>query len=101
MNKLLYYIILLMGLVCVALSITLIIASNTNQKIQLKIQNQQQYLNSGILGQQGQQIAGSIIQEMDKVAVSNSNIRFILEQYGFRKPASSPTEPLESGASKQ
>jgi len=101
MKKSLYYVIALMGLACVALSVALIFIANANQKLQLQVQTQQQYLSQGILGQQGQQIAGTIIQEMDNAAASNSNIRTILEQYGYRKPAYPSMKSMESEGLKQ
>jgi len=96
-----YHILMVMGFVCVVLSIALICIATANQKMQLQIQTQQQYLNQGVLGQQGQQITATIIQEMDNAAASNANIRTILEQYGYRKPAYPSMKPAESEAPKQ
>ena len=53
------------------------------QAIQKELQVKQEELNRGILGQQAQQISGSVLQDMANAAAGNADIRLLLERNGY------------------
>jgi hypothetical protein len=91
-----YFIVLFMAIICVGLTVALIFIGQANQHLQIKLQNQQQALNQGILGQQAQQISSGVLQDMAGAAAGNSEIRKVLEKYGYHvslpAPAGSTTK---------
>ncbi len=79
-----YFFILLMSVVCVVLTAGLIAMGQANMRMQGKLQNQQQKLNQGILGQQAQQISGGVLKDMADAAAQNREMRQLLEKHGFQ-----------------
>lgn len=71
------------GVACVVLSLATVLMAKSNATLIESIQLRQQKLNSGILGQQGQQVAGNIIQEMAVVAGTNRMMRGVLVKHGY------------------
>jgi hypothetical protein len=64
-----------------------VVSARANQRLQQELQTQQQAINNGILGQQGQQISQNILQDMVAAAKRNVKIRKLLERYNYRVPA--------------
>jgi hypothetical protein len=107
-----YVVVLLLAAACAVLTVALILMAHANQQLQLQTQTQQQQLNQGILGQQAQQISGGILQELADSAVSNAQVRILLEKHGYRLPSSrapasatklpepDKTEPATTGENK-
>lgn len=83
-----YFFLLLLGVACIVLTVGLIAMAYTNQQLQAKLQAQQQALNQGVLGQQGQQISAGVLQDLSDASVDNSDIRQLLEKNGYRVPSS-------------
>lgn len=83
------------GVSCVALSLATVLMAKSSATLHESIQVRQQKLNSGILGPQGQQVAGNVIQEMAAVAVTNRMMMGILVKHGYNMPnmAAQPAEP--------
>ncbi|MEI6647624.1 MAG: hypothetical protein WCP12_16420 [bacterium] len=84
MKSLPYFIILLLSVVCVALSVSLVLTSRANQRLQVELQANQQRLNSGILGPQGQQIGNNLLQDMATTATRNADMRQLLAKHGYQ-----------------
>ena len=76
-----------LALVCIVLCVVLIFMAASNERMQTRLQNQQLALNTGILGQQGQTVVASILQEMNAAAVRNPAMRRLLEQHGYQVQA--------------
>ena len=74
---------LLLGIACLGLSIATVATSWANQRLQQELQAQQIQINSGILGQRGQQLSSSIMQDMGNVALTNENMRQLLAVHGY------------------
>lgn len=74
---------IVMGVACVALSVATVLTAKSNSTLQGSIQLRQQQLNNGVLGPQGQQVAGNILQEMATAAVKNKMMRLILTKHGY------------------
>lgn len=70
----------------------MVFTSKRNMALQDEIQIRQQQLNNSILGQQSQQIANSILQDMATSASKNDKMRALLARYGYNVPAVSPDE---------
>ncbi|MCE9613515.1 MAG: hypothetical protein K8T26_04515 [Lentisphaerae bacterium] len=79
-----YFVALLLSLACVVLSVVLILVARKNQALQVTLQRQQESLSSGVLGTQGQQISGSVLQDLGNAAAVNPAIRELLAKYGYR-----------------
>jgi len=79
-----YVIILLLSMVCFVLSVSLVLTFKVNQGLQAELQANQQRLNSGILGPQGQQIGNNLLQDMATAANSNAGMRQLLAKYGYQ-----------------
>jgi hypothetical protein len=92
-----YFVLLLLGVVCLGLSVALIFIAQTNQQMQSRLQSQQQTLSGGVLGAQGQQISSSVLQDLGAIAATNSAVRKLLDQHGYRLPgAGAPSKPAVS-----
>jgi hypothetical protein len=87
-----YFVVLLLAVACVLLTLALIAMDQANQQLQLQTQTQQQQLNQGILGQQAQQISGSVLQDLAGAAVKNPKIRKLLKKHGYNVSASTPSK---------
>lgn len=79
-----YFFILLLSVVCVVLTAALLFVGQTNMRMQVKLQEQQQKLNQGILGQQAQQISAGVLKDMADAAAGNADMRQVLEKHGYR-----------------
>lgn len=84
MKSIHYTIVLLLSGVCFVLSVSLVLTFRLNQNVQAKLQANQQRLNSGILGPQGQQIGNNLLQDMANTATRNVNMRQLLAKYGYQ-----------------
>jgi hypothetical protein len=88
-----YVVALIISALCGVLAVALIFAAGVNQRLQARLQNQQQALNNGILGQQGQQITGNVIQDIAGAAARNPGLRDLLEKHGYRLQADAAAAP--------
>lgn len=79
-----------LGAVCAGLSLMIVLTSRSNMRMQEEIQSRQQTLNSGVLGQQAQQITGNILQDMAAVGAKNEKMRTLLSKYGYNIQAAKP-----------
>lgn len=96
-----YFVVLLLGVACAVLAVTLIVVAQSNQKLQIKLQSQQQALSQGILGQQAQQISSGVLQDLANAAAGgNTEVRQLLEKYGYNVPVQRP-QPAAPGASEK
>jgi hypothetical protein len=93
-----YFILLLVAVACVGLSVALVVVATRTQRLQIQLQAQQQALSGGILGQQGQEISGSVLQDMAVAAVKNPRLRKLLDQYGYRAPAAASAQGVTNAA---
>jgi hypothetical protein len=98
MNARPYFIVLSVSIACVGLSIALIAVSNANRDLQLQLQLQQQTLNSGLMGQQGQQVAAGLMQDLTAAAGRNPGVRALLERLGYATPPPTPPSAAESAS---
>jgi Na+-transporting NADH:ubiquinone oxidoreductase subunit NqrC len=96
-----YVIVLLLSVVCVVLSVSLVMTFRANQKMQAQLQANQQILNSGILGPQGQQIGNNLLQDMANSATRNPDMRKLLAKYGYQiqEADSAATNALDTARS--
>ncbi len=87
-----YVIVLLLGFVCLGLSIGVVSAAMVRQRIQQRLNEQQARLNAGILGQQGQQIRANLMQDLGAAGVRNEPLRTMLARHGYtvQLPAATP-----------
>lgn len=76
----------LLGVACVTLSVIIVFTSRSNMKMQDTIQARQQQLDTSVLGQQGQQIANSILRDMAATATKNNQMRVLLAKHGYSLP---------------
>lgn len=80
-----------LGVLCVGLSVAIVIVSRTNMSLQTELQLRQQKLNRSVLGQEVRQITDSILKDMAAVANDNERMRLLLSKYGYTiKPAAQP-----------
>jgi hypothetical protein len=92
-----YFLVLLLAVVCIILTGALIPMAITNQRMQVKLQAQQQALNQSVLGAQAQQIRDSLLQDLAAAASSgNRPIRQLLVKHGYNVQGS----PSAGGAAK-
>ena len=96
-----YFFLLLLGAACILLTVGLIAMAYTNQQLQARLQAQQQALNQGVLGQQGQQISAGVLQDLSDASVDNSDIRQLLEKNGYRVASSRPAAAARSSTEKK
>ena len=84
MKSIPYVIVLLLSVACVVLSVSLVQTIRVNQRVQAELQANQQLLNNGILGPQGQQIGNNLLQDMANTATRNADMRQLLAKYGYQ-----------------
>jgi Na+-transporting NADH:ubiquinone oxidoreductase subunit NqrC len=84
MKSIPYVIVLILSVACVVLSVSLVLTIRVNQRIQAELQANQQLLNNGILGPQGQQIGNNLLQDMANTATRNADMRQLLAKYGYQ-----------------
>jgi len=82
-----YFVATLMGLVCLALSVALVVMAEINLRAQMRLQERQQVLNNGVLGQQGQQLSNRVLQEMARLATYDPDMRKLLDRHGYQMAA--------------
>ena len=90
-----YFVALMLGLVCIALGIGIVAVSIAQSRVQREINMQQMQLNAGILGQRGQQVGASILQDLAAVAVGNDRVKRLLGRHGYTVQA--PGEQAGAG----
>ncbi len=88
-----YVIILLLSMICFVLSVSLVLTFKVNQGLQTELQANQQRLNSGILGPQGQQIGNNLLQDMANLANRDAGMRQLLAKYGYQIQPSTNAVP--------
>lgn len=86
MNMWQYVVMLTLGLVCVGLSVASVALSVGTHRVRADVSARQAQLHDGILGQQGQQIRGGILQDMAAGAAHNAKMRALLERQGYTLP---------------
>lgn len=93
-----YVMMLTLGIACLGLSVASVVLSVATNRVRAEVAAQQAQLNSGILGQQGQQIRGGILQEMAASAGANEKMRKLLERHGYnvQPPAGATNAPARS-----
>jgi len=86
-----FLLLLVLGIVCICLSVVAIVFAGENQKLQNEIQLQQATINKGALSQQ---IGANLLREMAAVAQSDELMRNLLKDNGYNlapQPAASPS----------
>jgi hypothetical protein len=87
-----------LGMLCLGLSVAYVFLAIANQRLQSRIQEQQQILNTGLMGPQGRQIGVSVVQDMTALASKNNRIRDLLERHHYPVPKmATPSNPPASG----
>jgi hypothetical protein len=74
---------MLVALICLGLSVATVFLSIARDNMQGQVATQQAQLNSGILGQQGQQVRAAILQDLASASVYNQKIKGLLTRHGF------------------
>jgi hypothetical protein len=82
-----YVLLLTLGLICTGLSVASVALSATTIRSREHSALRQAQLNSGILGQQGQQIQAGVLQDLAVVANRNEKLRKLLERHGYNVAA--------------
>lgn len=82
-----YVICMGLAITCLGLSIGIVVTARKNMELQDSIQLRQQQLNNSVLGQQAQQIANNILQDMAATAAKNEKMRDLLAKHGYKVPA--------------
>jgi Na+-translocating ferredoxin:NAD+ oxidoreductase RnfG subunit len=86
-----FLLLLVLGIVCICLSVVAIVFAGENQKLQNEIQLQQATINKGALSQQ---IGANLLREMAAVAQSDERMRNLLKDNGYNlapQPVASPS----------
>lgn len=89
---------IILGIICIELSITIVIIARNNMALQNDIQLRQQQLNNSILSPQAQQIANTVLQDMAGVASTNAPMRALLGKYGYKIQAAGETSSADKSA---
>ncbi len=79
--------------VSVALALGIVALSAVNERSQGRVQAQQMAINNGVLGPQGRQISGAILQDMAAVSVTNVDMGGLLRKYGYTVQTDAGTPP--------
>ena len=77
----------ILGVVCVGLSVAIVLTARSNMALQESIQGRQQQLGNSVLGDKAQQITGNILQDMAATASKNEKMRTLLAKHGVNVPA--------------
>jgi hypothetical protein len=83
-----FFIVLLLGVLCLGLSVATVATARSNQQLQIEAQARQARINTGILSQSSQQITTSLLQDMAAVAPKSAGMRELLAKHGYNVPAS-------------
>lgn len=86
-----YAIALLLGLSCLGLAIALVLAGKDARRLQAELQAQQGQIQSGVLGPQGQQVVGSVLQDLANASITNVALRQLLARHGYSVQAPAET----------
>ncbi len=101
MKKWQYVTTVALGATCAVISVALVILSQMNVSMQAQIQIRQQQLNNSVIGPQGQQIANSILQDMEASAASNRDMRDLLGKHGYNVPEAATATNSTATASEE
>jgi hypothetical protein len=74
---------LMLALTCLGVSVSIVIVSSARQRVLEESNVRQLQLNSGVLGQQGQQVQMAILQDMANSAAQNPKMRRLLIRHGY------------------
>ncbi|MDA0576792.1 MAG: hypothetical protein O3B24_01700 [Verrucomicrobia bacterium] len=96
-----YFITLLLGSACLAVSVGLVFVIRSNQRAQGKLQAKQESLSNSVLGPRAQQISSSVLQDMANAAAKNPEMQALLVKHGFqvnapKSPAAAALEDSEA-----
>jgi hypothetical protein len=86
-----FLLLLVLGIVCICLSVVAIVFARQNQKLQSEIQLHQATINKGALSQQ---IGANLLREMAAVAPGDERMRDLLKDNGYNltpQPATAPS----------
>jgi hypothetical protein len=78
-----YITLIVMGLLAVGAAIAIVILALATEDLQRDLQARQARLSGGILGQQGQAVSASILQDMANAAPVNPRMRSLLSKHGY------------------
>jgi hypothetical protein len=78
-----YMFLLMLGLVCLGVSVATVWVAWGAGRMQSQLQWQQVRINSGLLGAQGQQVTAAILQELATVSKNDAEIRALLRRHGY------------------
>ena len=92
-----YFTSLLLGLVCLGLSISIVALSSATRRIQQEINDRQTRLNTGILAPQWQQVGAAILQDMANAASRNPKMKSLLERHGYSVVSPQPAAGKGAG----
>jgi len=73
----------MLSILCLILSVWIIAAGRTNERLQQQLQNQQAEIDRG---NAGRQIGSSILRDMIAASATNREMRAVLEKNGFVRP---------------
>lgn len=100
MTSLQYKTTIVVGALCLGMSLAIVVTAKKNIALQADIQERSQRLNSGVLGPQAQQITGNILQDMAAVAAKNAKMRDLLAKHGYNVPAAPAPESVKKSTPK-
>ena|SRR5438067_2202829 len=89
-----FYIVVALGAVCLILSIAVIALGQSNQRLQMEAQQQQEEINKG---QISQQIGTNIVRDIAQLSLKNDKLKEVLTKNGFNVTVN-PTAPAGSPA---
>ena len=91
---------LILGFICVALSVLGVVGGILNQKLQAQFQQQQLEISRG---EYAQQVGTNVVREVASKALKNDNLRKLLTRNGFTitETAPAPQAPSPSPAPKR
>ncbi len=82
-----FILLLIVGVVCLCLSLVSIVFARQNQLLQTAVQGQQTLINKGSLSQQ---IGANLLRDMNTVAQTDDNMKKLLRDNGYNLAAPSP-----------
>ncbi|HEY2711267.1 MAG TPA: hypothetical protein VGI60_02035 [Chthoniobacterales bacterium] len=85
-----FLLLLVLGIVCICLSVVAILFARQNQKLQSEIQLQQATINKGALSQQ---VGANLLREMVAVAESDERMRDLLKNNGYNPAPQATASP--------
>jgi signal transduction histidine kinase len=80
MNKTQYYIVVLVGAASLLLSIIFVVLGQSNQRLLLDAQRQQDEINRGNMSQQ---IGTNLLKDMAQISVKNEKMKEVLAKNGY------------------